>query len=138
MSIQFRFPPGAFVKHDGIKLFDAQAAGHVERKLKEKRDKPVACKSPSAPLRDDHIVLLAVDVLVALYAAFRKWRNHRRTLRALDELDEHQLRDIGLRREQVSNSILGSALTRSTIHSPELMIPSGPTETKSGLLQTPG
>ena len=88
MSIQFRFPPGAFVKHDGIKLFDAQAAGHVERKLKEKRDKPFACKSPSAPLRDDHIVLLAVDVLVALYAAFRKWRNHRRTLRALDELDD--------------------------------------------------
>ena len=101
MSIQFGFPHSAFVKHNDIKLFDAQAAEHVERK--EKSDKPVARKSPSAPLRNGHIVLLAIDALVAMHAAFRKWRNHRRTLRALEELDEHQLRDIGLRREQGSD-----------------------------------
>jgi uncharacterized protein YjiS (DUF1127 family) len=104
MSIQFRFPP-AFPKHNYIKLFDAQDAEHVERKGKS--DKPVARKSPLAPLREGHIILLVIDVLVTLHAAFRKWRNHRRTLRALEELDEHQLADIGLRREQVSYSHFG-------------------------------
>jgi uncharacterized protein YjiS (DUF1127 family) len=39
-------------------------------------------------------------VLVALHASFKKWRNYRRTLRALADLDEHQLRDIGLTREE--------------------------------------
>ena len=103
MSIQCRFAPGIFVKRDDIKLFGAQATEHVERKLKRKTDQPVGRKNPPVPLRDGHIVLLAIDVLVALHTAFRKWRNHRRTLKALDELDEHQLRDIGLRREQGSD-----------------------------------
>ena len=102
MSIHFRFSPSAFVKHDNIKLFGAQASEYVERKFKDRSDQPVGRKSPPAPLRDGHIVLLAIDVLVTLHAAFRKWRHRRRTLRALDELDEHQLRDIGLKRERVS------------------------------------
>jgi uncharacterized protein YjiS (DUF1127 family) len=100
MSMQFRFSTGTFVNHDDIRLFGARATEHFERKLKEKCNKPLVVKSP--PLRDGHIVLLAIDVLVALHAAYRKWRNQRRTLKALEELDEHQLRDIGLTREQVS------------------------------------
>jgi uncharacterized protein YjiS (DUF1127 family) len=51
-------------------------------------------------LRDDHIVLLAIDGLLALHTAFKKWRNRRRTLRALADLDERQLRDIGLTRDE--------------------------------------
>jgi hypothetical protein len=27
-------------------------------------------------LRDDHIVLLAIDALLALHASFKKWRDH--------------------------------------------------------------
>jgi uncharacterized protein DUF1127 len=49
-------------------------------------------------LRDDHIVLLAIDCLLALHAKFENWRRQRRTLRALAQLDEHQLRDVGLTR----------------------------------------
>jgi uncharacterized protein YjiS (DUF1127 family) len=49
-------------------------------------------------LRDDHIVLLAIDAFLALRASFKKWRNHRRTVQALAELDERQLRDIGFTR----------------------------------------
>ena len=98
MSTHFKFPPSAFVKHD-----TAQLIGHVERKLQDKGNNLVL-KHSANPLRDGHVVLVAIDVLVALHAAFRKWRNHRRTLKALDELDEHQLSDIGLRREQASDS----------------------------------
>lgn len=130
MSMQFRFPTSTFVNHDDIRLFGGRATEHSERKPKEKCNKPLVVKSP--PLRDSHIVLLAVDVLVALHAASRKWLNHRRTLKALEELDEHQLRDIGLAREQVSD---GRSRYRPLAGADD---PSGPTETKSGLLQTPG
>jgi uncharacterized protein YjiS (DUF1127 family) len=37
--------------------------------------------------------------LLALHTAFVKWRNHRRTFRALADLVEEQLRDIGLTRD---------------------------------------
>jgi uncharacterized protein YjiS (DUF1127 family) len=37
----------------------------------------------AGPLRDDHIVLLAIDGVVAVHAAFERWRERRRTLRAL-------------------------------------------------------
>src|SRR5262245_16386134 len=106
MSMHFRFSPGAFVKHDGTRVVGSQVSEHVERNLKQKCNKPPAAKSSPAALRDSHIVLLAIDLLVALHAAVRKWRNHRRTLSALDELDEHQLRDIGLTREQMSDGHL--------------------------------
>jgi hypothetical protein len=100
MSTQFRNPPHAFVKHDDVKFFgtDTISVDHAARK--RNTNNSVACDRPSAPLRDGHIVLLAVDVLVALHASFKKWRNYRRTLRALADLDEHQLRDIGLTREE--------------------------------------
>ncbi len=50
-------------------------------------------------LRDDHVVLWAIDGLLTLHAAFVRWRSHRRTFRALADLDEEQLRDIGLTRD---------------------------------------
>jgi uncharacterized protein YjiS (DUF1127 family) len=42
---------------------------------------------------------LAIDALLALHTLFKKWRSHRRTLRELADLDDHQLRDIGLTRD---------------------------------------
>ena len=59
----------------------------------------VAYKAPSILLRDDHIVLLTIDALLALHASLKRWRKRRRTLRALADLDERQLRDIGLTRD---------------------------------------
>jgi uncharacterized protein YjiS (DUF1127 family) len=43
---------------------------------------------------------VAIDRLLALHAALQKWRQHKKTMRALAELDERQLRDIGLTRNQ--------------------------------------
>jgi Domain of unknown function (DUF1127) len=85
MSTHFEFPLNTFVRHDDLKFFGAKEC-----------NKPAVI---SPPLRNGHIVLVTVDALVALYASFKKWRNYRRTLRALADLDEHQLRDVGLTRE---------------------------------------
>jgi uncharacterized protein YjiS (DUF1127 family) len=94
MSIHFGSLPRTFVKHDDVKFFGADTIGTDHSAPKRNK------KNPSYPLRDSHIALLAVDALVALHASLQKWRNHRRTLRALAHLDEHQLRDIGLTREE--------------------------------------
>jgi uncharacterized protein YjiS (DUF1127 family) len=51
-----------------------------------------------AAFRHNHIILPIIDALAALYVSFTQWRARRRTLKALAELDEHQLRDIGLTR----------------------------------------
>jgi uncharacterized protein YjiS (DUF1127 family) len=56
----------------------------------------------NVPLRDDHIALLAMDAVLAFHASFKKWRSRRRTLRALADLDERQLRDIGLTRDDTA------------------------------------
>jgi len=85
MSTQFRIPRN-FVRRDGIRFSSRHAVEDVGRTI--------------APLRENHIVLYAVDALVRLYASFKKWRNRRLTLRALSDLDEHQLRDIGLARDE--------------------------------------
>ena len=63
-----------------------------------------ARKASSVLLRDDHLVLLAIDGLLALYASFKRWRKRRQTLRALGKLDERQLRDIGLTRGDISTA----------------------------------
>jgi len=77
MSTLFKNPPGTFAEYKNP-------------------------KSPAAdPLRDDHLVLLTINRLLALHAAFRRWRKRRKTLRVLADLDERQLRDIGLTRDQV-------------------------------------
>jgi hypothetical protein len=104
MSNLFKFPTSSYVKYDGFELFDARntasVRGAVEKpELKQNCNGSAAPKAPPVPLRDDHIVLLAIDGLLALHTAFKKWRNHQRTLRVLAELDEHQLRDIGLTRD---------------------------------------
>jgi len=44
---------------------------------------------------------LTIDRLLALHAAFKRWRKRRKTLRVLADLDERQLRDIGLTRDDV-------------------------------------
>ncbi|MGC1094628.1 MAG: DUF1127 domain-containing protein, partial [Pseudolabrys sp.] len=66
--------------------------------IKQRCNGRAAYKAPSILLRDDHIVLLAIDALLALHASLKRWRKRRRTLRALADLDERQLRDIGLTR----------------------------------------
>ena len=94
MSTLFRCPPRSFVKHHDSKLPAASITGETVRKN---------CNSSAARdvLRDDHLVLLAIDAVLALHASFKKWRNRRRTLRALADLDDRQLRDIGLTRDEV-------------------------------------
>lgn len=51
--------------------------------------------------RSDHVLFLVVDAIVAMHAAFRRWRDRRETRRALAELNDQQLRDIGLEREEI-------------------------------------
>lgn len=102
MSSLFRSPPSAFEKHDDFELFDVHKTASVDGVLAEpelRHKSSAARKTPPILLRDDHIVLLAIDAVLALHASFKKWRNHRRTLRALAELDERQLRDIGVTRD---------------------------------------
>jgi uncharacterized protein YjiS (DUF1127 family) len=88
MSTQFQIPSN-FFRRDDVKIC-LGAVEHVEQKRSKEQ----------APLRENHIVLYAVDVLATLYASFKKWRNHRITLGALADLNEDQLRDIGLTRDE--------------------------------------
>src|SRR5215831_12055356 len=85
MSTQFRTPRN-FVRREDIRFRSGGVAEDIER--------------TTASLRESHVVLYAVDALVTLYESFRKWRNHRLTLRALANLNEDQLRDIGLARDE--------------------------------------
>ena len=78
--------PENFVRQDDIR-FSSQ---HAEEDV----------GPTTAPLRESHIVLYAVDALVRLHTSFKKWRNRRLTLLALSDLNEHQLRDIGLTRDE--------------------------------------
>jgi uncharacterized protein YjiS (DUF1127 family) len=97
MSTLFSCPPVTFVKHTDLKLPEASITG---KEIGKNCDNSAVRDASSAQLRDDHVILLVIDALVALHASFRKWRRHRRTLRALADLDERQLRDIGLTRDQ--------------------------------------
>jgi uncharacterized protein YjiS (DUF1127 family) len=55
----------------------------------------------NAAFRDSHIVISVVEALAAFYVSFRRWRGRRRTRKALAELDERQLHDIGLTRGDI-------------------------------------
>ena len=88
MSTQYRTSPSAFVRYDKREVLGAE--------------NNVCRRSPPPSLRGGRIIMLAVDGLAALRALLKKWRNRRRTLRALAELDEDQLRDIGLTRDEAS------------------------------------
>jgi uncharacterized protein YjiS (DUF1127 family) len=103
MSTVFKSPPGTFVRYEDLQLCKVGTTTTRLESGGEKREQN--CKgsadrdASSVLLRDDHIVLLAIDALLALHAALKKWRKHRRTLRVLADLDERQLRDIGLTRD---------------------------------------
>jgi hypothetical protein len=90
----FQMPPPSFAKHHDSKLPAASIIGETVRKN---------CNSSAARdlLRDDHLVLLAIDAVLALHASVKRWQNRRRTLQALADLDERQLRDIGLTRDEL-------------------------------------
>jgi uncharacterized protein YjiS (DUF1127 family) len=102
MSKQFRDAPRVFVRYHGFKFPHPTGRSRVEsegQKLEQNRDGPFGHPASSVLLRDDHIVLAAIDALLALHASYKNWRNRRRTLRALADLDDRQLRDIGLTRD---------------------------------------
>ena len=90
MSELFKFP-NAFVRH--CDSANTNAATQNSSLCRSARN-----ETQSAPLRNDHAVLWAIDGLVALHAVLVRWRSRRRTFRALADLDEEQLRDVGLTR----------------------------------------
>ena len=98
MSELFRFPH-IFVNHDG---FNVGANTNVAETASSTSN-----NNGRAPLREDHIVLWLIDCLLSLRRHFIEWRNRRQTFRALDDLDEEQLRDIGLTRDRSEFNILG-------------------------------
>ena len=51
-------------------------------------------------LREDHILCLIMDAGLAIQAAVKRQLARRRARRALADLDEHQLRDIGVSRAE--------------------------------------
>ena len=94
MSELFKFP-NAFVRH--CDSANTNAATQNSSLCRSARN-----ETQSAPLRNDHAVLWAIDGLVALHAVLVRWRSRRRTFRALADLDEEQLRDVGLTRSHRS------------------------------------
>src|SRR5262245_54672053 len=80
MSKHLRTVPGGLLYYLGSALpqrgTQKASVGHDSQKLQQK---PCQDEASSALLRDDHIVLLAIDALLALHASFRKWRNRRKT-----------------------------------------------------------
>jgi uncharacterized protein YjiS (DUF1127 family) len=61
-----------------------------------------------AVLRDDHIVLLAIDGVLTLHAAIKSYLMRRRTRKILAALDDRQLRDIGLTRDEIASASMRS------------------------------
>lgn len=99
MSGLFR-PPHAFAKHDDFEINGTGSTNKVTREpAHEHRDNPGNCRTSSVLLRDDHLILFVIDLVLALHARWKRWRKHRQTLRALADLDERQLRDIGVTRD---------------------------------------
>ena len=52
--------------------------------------------------RDDHVLALVKNAVLIIPVAFGRWLKGRHTRQVLAALDEHQLRDIGLRRAELS------------------------------------
>jgi uncharacterized protein YjiS (DUF1127 family) len=103
MSKHLRTVPSVFLHYHGLTLpqraVDRTQLEGGQLELQQKRDGSCQHQASFVVLRDDHVVLLAIDALLALHASFKKWRNRRRTLLALGDLDDRQLRDIGLIRD---------------------------------------
>jgi uncharacterized protein YjiS (DUF1127 family) len=70
--------------------------------LSQNENREFRSKRPPSPLREDHIVLMAIDAVLALHQAVKRYFEHHRTRRALAKLDDHLLRDIGVTRSQAS------------------------------------
>lgn len=90
MSVLFQHRTIAFLKHDDNEKLDVKnvnTAGGGSR-----------LSEPA--LREDHIVLLAIDAVLALHAITKRYFERRRTRRILAELDDRQLRDVGLTRTE--------------------------------------
>ena len=68
--------------------------------LGQKCTKIASGRADPVLLRDDHLVLLAIDGMLAMHAALGRWLDRRRTRRALADLDTHLLRDIGVTRAE--------------------------------------
>ncbi|HXZ47290.1 MAG TPA: DUF1127 domain-containing protein [Pseudolabrys sp.] len=101
MSTLFKSAPGIFTKYENPTLPEAGSFRvRAEACPKKLQNRNASTGREASPLRNDHIVLWAIDGLLALHVAVRKWRERKTTLRALADLDEHQLRDIGLTRDQ--------------------------------------
>lgn len=76
---------------------DAGKAGIQRSKCKTSIGRNVK----SSLLRDDHIILLAIDGFLALHKAIKWYVARRRTRHILLALDDRQLRDIGLTRSEI-------------------------------------
>ena len=105
MSRLFKSPCN-FVRHD----FDAGDRPVTVNALYE-LEGTAGSENRSAVLKNDHVILAVIDGLLCLHASFEQWRNRRRTLRALADLDDAQLRDIGLTRD---DPIFDSSFRRSS------------------------
>jgi uncharacterized protein YjiS (DUF1127 family) len=88
--------PHVFVRHD------ESPNTNVATQISE-HCKSAGNESRSLLLRNDHVVLWAIDGLLTLHAALVRWRSRRRTFRALADLNEEQLRDVGLTRGHHKN-----------------------------------
>jgi uncharacterized protein YjiS (DUF1127 family) len=99
----FRLPPSSFTKHDDAKIIGTSLDGSKARKQKPKRKVPR--ETEAALLRKDHIVLLAIDGLLVLQAAIKRYLMRRRAQRILATLDDRQLKDVGLTRDKASHQI---------------------------------
>ena len=96
----FRLPPSSFVKHDDVRI--AGTTLDSRKAHKQKPNRKDFRETETALLREDHIVLLAIDGLLALHAAIKRYLMRRNTRRILAALDDRQLKDVGLTRDQNS------------------------------------
>ena len=79
-------------------------------------------KADPRPLREDHLLSLIMDAVLAARLAIRRWLNGRRTRQVLAALDEHQLRDIGLTRAQALTETASLSSVLAELHHHRLAV----------------